>query len=146
MSDSVVLEPVTDPEAVRRSRLADIANEERAALAALAPGYGRDLALHALAVRRSEITGESLPAPPVETIRVAWVKASLAQIGKLEPVNAAVTDPVLKALWDSATEIRRDDPDMVEVAAALSIDLDHLWARARAIRAAHSLRASARLK
>lgn len=76
------------------------------------------------------------PDPPVEVISVPWLKAALAQIGKLAAVNAVVTDPVKKALWDSATEMRRDDPDMITVATALSIDLDDLWARAKAIRAA----------
>lgn len=77
-------------------------------------------------------------APPPETIRAAYLKAALAQIDKLTAVDAAVTDPVLKTLWASATEIRRDDPDVAAVAAALAIDLNDLWARARTIRAARN--------
>lgn len=70
-----------------------------------------------------------------EVIRVAYLKAALAQINKLDVVNSAVTDPVQKALWSSATEIKRTDPNMIQVAQALSIDLDDLWSRALAIRA-----------
>jgi len=75
------------------------------------------------------------PAPP-ETIKTAYLKAAMAQIGKLAAVDAAVTDPVLAVLWANATEMRRDDPDMAAIARGLSIDLDDLWTRARAIRAA----------
>lgn len=138
MGDPSVLEPSTDPDALRAARLAEISNEERVVLATMPFGYDRDRALHNLALERAALTGEPAPAAPVETIRVAWVKAALAEIDKLNAVNAAISDPLLLALWTSATEIRRDDPDMIAIAAALNIDLDDLWVRARAIRAAHN--------
>lgn len=73
---------------------------------------------------------------PVEVIRTAYLKAALAQMNKLDVVEAAIQDPVLKALWDHATEMRRDDPDMIALAAALSIDIEAVWIAARAIREA----------
>lgn len=90
----------------------------------------------AIEIDRVVITRTPAP-PPVEVIRTAYLAAALAQIGKLAAVDAAVGgDPVLDALWKRATEMRRDDPDMAAVAKALSIDLDDVWTRARAIRAA----------
>lgn len=78
--------------------------------------------------------------PPVEVIRTAYLKAALAQMGKLATVEAAISDPVLKALWDAATEMRRDDPDMIALASALSIDIEAVWTAARAIRDARATR------
>jgi len=99
---------------------------------------GESVAYNA-AAGRVEVT-MSYPAqpnvtPPVEVIRVAYLKAALAQIGKLTVVDAAVTDPVMKALWEYAADIRRDDPDMHAIATALNIDLNDVWTRAQAIRA-----------
>jgi hypothetical protein len=136
MSEPVILEPVTDPDVVRAARLAELANEERAALATLTAGYDRDVALWLIAAKRAALLGEPAPEAPVETIRVAYLVAALAQINKRNAVDAHISDPVLRALWDRATEIRRDDPDMAAVAAALNVDLSDVWARARAIRAA----------
>lgn len=77
------------------------------------------------------------PAPIVEqTIHIAWLRAALAEAGKLTAVDRAVsaTGPVQKQLWDYATTIRRNHPSVVAIAAALDLDLDALFARAAAIR------------
>ena len=79
------------------------------------------------------------PAPPAEVIRIAYLKAALAEAGELARVDAAVTDPVLRALWEYAADIRRDDRDIIAMATALSIDLDALWRRAREIRVERGL-------
>lgn len=69
-------------------------------------------------------------------VHVAWLRAALAEAGKLDQVDAAVTSKgaVKKALWDYATSISRSDPDVIAVATALSIDLAALFLRADAIR------------
>lgn len=74
--------------------------------------------------------------PPVEVIKVAYIKVALRRLGLLDAVDAAVSggDPDLQILWDKGTEIRRDDPEMIALATALSIDIDAVWAAARAVR------------
>jgi hypothetical protein len=50
---------------VRAARLAELANEERAALATLTSGYDRDVALWLIAAKRAALLGEPAPeAPP----------------------------------------------------------------------------------
>lgn len=75
------------------------------------------------------------PSPPDET-HAAWLRAALAEAGKLDAVDAAVeaAGPVKLALWQYATTIRRDDPDVMAIAGALKIDLAALFLRADAIR------------
>lgn len=124
---------VGDPKPITEEALTTYVGSQYAAAAAQIIALIKERDDLALKLRE-----QPFPQHPIETIRTAWLKAALAQIGKLADVNAAVTDPVFKALWDSATEIRRNDPDVIAVAAALAIDLDDLWARARAIRAARS--------
>jgi hypothetical protein len=70
------------------------------------------------------------------TIHVAWFRAALAEIEKLDIVDAAVTaaGPVQEQLWNYATTIRRNHPSIVSIAAALNIDLDALFIRAAQIR------------
>lgn len=75
------------------------------------------------------------PTPPDDT-HAAWLRAALAEAGKLDAVDAAVeaAGPVKVALWQYATTIRRDDSDVTAVAAALKIDLAALFLRAEEIR------------
>lgn len=80
---------------------------------------------------------EPEPVVPVPSeIHIAWLRAALAEAGTLSAVNAAVASagPVKQALWEYATTIRRNDPDVVAIAGALSIDLDALFIRADEIR------------
>lgn len=80
---------------------------------------------------------EPEPVIPVPTeIHVAWLRAALAEDGVLDDVNAAVAaaGAVKLALWEYATTIRRNDPDVVAIAGALSLDLDALFIRADEIR------------
>lgn len=76
----------------------------------------------------------SIPVP--SEIHIAWLRAALAEAGALESVNAAVgaAGPVKQVLWQDATTIRRNDPDVVAIAGALSLDLDALFIRADEIR------------
>lgn len=77
------------------------------------------------------------PSVPVPAdIHVAWLRAALAEAGTLSAVNAAVASAgaVKQALWEYATTIRRNDPDVMAIAGALSIDLDALFIRADEIR------------
>ena len=80
---------------------------------------------------------EPEPVIPVPTeIHIAWLRAALAEDGVLDDVNAAVAaaGAVKLALWESATTIRRADPDVAAIAVALSLDLDALFIRADKIR------------
>lgn len=83
------------------------------------------------------ITALGLPIQGVNgsnVIKTAYLKAALAEIDKLDLVNSSVTDPVLKTLWENATEIKRTDPDVIQIAQQLNIDLDSLWIEAIRIR------------
>lgn len=80
---------------------------------------------------------EPEPVIPVPSeIHIAWLRAALAEADVLGAVNAAVTSagPVKQVLWRDATTIRRNDPDVVAIAGALSLDLDALFIRADEIR------------
>lgn len=77
------------------------------------------------------------PVVPVPSeVHIAWLRAALAEAGTLSAVNAAVASAgaVKQALWEYATTIRRNDPDVMAIAGALSIDLDALFIRADEIR------------
>lgn len=69
-------------------------------------------------------------------VHAAWLKAALAEIGKLDAVNAATVKAgaVPAALWATATTIRADDRDVIAVARALDIDLPTLFRRAASLR------------
>lgn len=71
-----------------------------------------------------------------ESVHIAWLEAALAEAGALDGVNAAVAaaGAVKLALWKRVTTIRRNDPDVVAIAGALSLDLDALFIRADEIR------------
>jgi hypothetical protein len=81
------------------------------------------------------ISPHVVPVRP-RAVHAAWIKAALADIGKLSAVNAAVAaaGPVKAALWDSVTTVREDHSDIVAIAAALRIDLPALFTRAEQIR------------
>jgi hypothetical protein len=76
------------------------------------------------------------PAPPRE-IHVAWFKAALADMGKLDAVDAAVaTLPAAKqVMWEYATSINEADADVIAIAGALKINLAAVFDKAEAIRA-----------
>ena len=75
------------------------------------------------------------PAPPRE-IHVAWFKAALADMGKLDAVDVAVaTLPDAKqVMWEYATSINETDADVIAIAGALKINLAAVFDRAEAIR------------
>lgn len=84
---------------------------------------------------------EDAPAPPLPSqrpreIHAAWLRAALAEAGKLSAVNAAVAQagPVKQALWEYATTLNDADTDIIAIASALKIDLAALFDRAEAIR------------
>lgn len=76
------------------------------------------------------------PPAPVRTIHPAWLRLALIEIDKLDAVNAAVASQgaTKVALWEYATTISENDPDVNAVATALSIDLAALFTRGFAIR------------
>lgn len=81
-----------------------------------------------------------IEAPPVilvNEIHMAWFRAALAEAGKLAAVNTAIASlgPVKQELWEYASAIRIDDPDVIAVAAALDIDLRATFDRAAEIKA-----------
>ena len=69
-------------------------------------------------------------------IHVAWFKAALADIGKLDAVDAAVaTLPAAKqVMWEYATSINEADADVVAIAGALSINLATVFDKAETLR------------
>jgi hypothetical protein len=69
-------------------------------------------------------------------IHVAWFKAALADMGKLNAVDAAVaTLPAAKqVMWEYATSINEADADVIAIAGALKINLAAVFDRAEAIR------------
>lgn len=73
-------------------------------------------------------------------VHVAWLRAALAESGELAAVDraAGAADPVTKQLWDYATTVRRQHLAVIAIGSALRLDLDQLFARAEALRAAHS--------
>jgi hypothetical protein len=75
------------------------------------------------------------PAPPRE-IHVAWFKAALADMGKLDAVDAAVaTLPAAKqVMWEYATSINEADADVIAIAGALKINLAAVFDKAETIR------------
>jgi hypothetical protein len=77
----------------------------------------------------------AIPVPPRE-IHIAWLKAALADLGKLDAVEAAVaTLPAAKRImWEYATSIIETDADVIAIAGALRIDLAAVFDRAEAIR------------
>lgn len=81
-----------------------------------------------------EYPAEPNLSPPVKILAKAYVRAALAQMGVLDKVEAAITNPVLKILWEDANEVRNDDPRVVELAGALNIDLNAVFAVAEAIK------------
>lgn len=70
-------------------------------------------------------------------IHIAWFKAALADLGKLDAVEAAVaTLPAAKRImWEYATSIIETDADVIAIAGALRIDLAAVFDRAEEIRA-----------
>ena len=78
-----------------------------------------------------------VPPPPDPGVHIAWIEQALVEIGKLDAVEAAVAqDRATQALWRRVTTMRKTDPEVVTIAAALGIDRDALFARAEEIRAA----------
>jgi hypothetical protein len=98
--------------------------------AALSQAQGRVAELEAEIVR---LRGEA-----ERSIHKAWLRAALAEAGKLEAVDAAVqaAGPVKWELWSNATTISQDDPDVTAIASALGIDLAAVFTAARSIRTA----------
>jgi hypothetical protein len=84
--------------------------------------------------------GEALPrAEPKPTVsnevHGAYLRAALAEAGKLDTVRAALAkQPVKLALFEGATSFRRGEPDLEAGAEALGIDLDAMFARAEELR------------
>jgi hypothetical protein len=76
-----------------------------------------------------------VPTPPRE-IHVAWFKAALADMGKLDAVDTAVaTLPATKqVMWEYATSINETDTDVIATAKALKINLAKVFDRAETIR------------
>jgi hypothetical protein len=73
-------------------------------------------------------------------IHVAWFRSALAEIDKLEAVNAAVQSmgAAQTQVWEYASTINKDDTDVINIARALGIDLDALMIRAAKIRDARN--------
>lgn len=80
----------------------------------------------------------ALTAEPERSIHKAYLRAALASIERLAEVDAAVQSAgaVKWELWANATTISQDDPDVNQIADALGVDLDAVFAAARAIRTA----------
>lgn len=99
----------------------DMANADRQAIAAA----GITIAAH-------------VPPQADRAIHKAWLRAALADIGRIAELDAAVQSagPVPWELWSNATTISQDDPDVTAIAAALNIDLAAVFTAARAIRTA----------
>jgi hypothetical protein len=78
----------------------------------------------------------ALSSEPERSIHKAYLRAALASIERLAEVDAAVqaAGAVKWELWTNATTISQDDPDVNAIADALGIDLDAVFAAARAIR------------
>lgn len=81
-------------------------------------------------------------APPPETegaprvarkVSGARFRAALAGMRRLDDVFAAISDPQKLELFRSATEFREDHPDIVAIAAELSIDIGEVVDRAEQI-------------
>lgn len=73
---------------------------------------------------------------PVPTIHIAWLRAALAEIDMLDAVNSAVAaaGPIKQQIWDYATTIPQNNPDVVAIAGALGLNLPQLFERANQIK------------
>lgn len=87
-----------------------------------------------------EAEGNTIPAyvPPVipRSVRMAYFRIALKRIGKLEAVDAAVAshpDPESIELWTYASWVHESNPVVIQIAAALSVDLTALFDSAVAI-------------
>lgn len=119
--------------AAEADRDAQVAAAQAARDASLAAGAAKDARIAVLEAQIGELT-----AAPDRSIHKAYLRAALAGIERLSEVDAAVqaAGAVKWELWANATTISQDDPDVNAIAAALGIDLDAVFAAARAIRAA----------
>lgn len=105
--------------------------------ALLVPDDMRNVDRRAVAAAGVTIAAYEQPAAE-RSIHKAWLRAALADIGRIADVDAAVhtAGPVSWELWSNATTISQDDPEVNAIAGALGIDLDAVFAAALAIRAA----------
>jgi hypothetical protein len=80
----------------------------------------------------------SLADAPVlpRTIAGAYFRAALTDMGAINVVRSALTDPIDLELFNTATEFNDQDADVNAIATALSIDLGAVFDAADAIRAA----------
>jgi hypothetical protein len=76
------------------------------------------------------------PAPPPRVIAGAYFRAALTNMGEIERVRAALTNPIDLELFNTASEFNIEAPDVNAVATALNIDLASVFDAAEAIRAA----------
>jgi hypothetical protein len=131
MSEPVILEPVTDPEAKRSARLAELDNEERGVLATQSPGHGRDMALWLVAAKRAALLGEPAPAVPVPQVitdrqfgqRLRDLEI-ITQAEALAFVGQGTVPAVLAALIAALPEAARDDA-MLSVVGAVEYRRNH---------------------
>lgn len=82
---------------------------------------------------------DGLPAGAVPPeVHIAYLRLALAEIGRLDAVNAAVQSAgvAYQQLWDYATTIQRTDAEVVAIGRALGVDLDAVFSRADEIRRA----------
>lgn len=83
---------------------------------------------------------EDATPPPVRSSHIAWFKAALAEMRKLDAVNAAVAlqGQAKQVLWEYATTVKETDTDVIDIATALKIDLSTVFDKADEIRLARS--------
>lgn len=141
-----------EAEADRDQKVAEAeADRDAKVAAALAAQQAAEGSRDALAAEKDALAAEkdariaeleaqiaTLTAEPERSIHKAYLRAALASIERLAEVDAAVQSAgaVKWELWANATSISQDDPDVNQIADVLGIDLDAVFAAARAIRTA----------
>ena len=83
------------------------------------------------------VSAEWALAPVNTEVHGAYLRAALAEAGKLDTILANV-DPVKRELFKGATTFRRGEPDLEAGALAFGIDLAATFKRADEIRASRS--------
>lgn len=142
--EAVLSERQLNPETVDPAALGELLGKNTAEMLAQIDSLTkavaqRDTAIEAAESEIARLTA-LIPVAPQGAIHIAWLKLALEEVGKLDDVDAAVAHAgrAYQILWDYATTIRRTDPEVVAIGAALDLDLDAVFARAEELRKARA--------
>lgn len=76
-----------------------------------------------------EIIPEPVPTPVIRTINMRRLRLALLQMELLDDIDAAILQQSRSAQieWEFATDVRADHPLVVQLATAMSLDIDEIF-------------------